>query len=181
MTNTLRNAGFLDQLDILTGEERRECNQRARQRRLGKQIIIDLLPFMPSTLGTTYQVSSLRTSPSYTDASKLGDIHLSLEAVGDVDQPGMVDRMLGTITKMGKALTRQGWEVRNKGKARESFDPKGGLSITVSASKAGVSLHCNFDCIPNTENCKLVEREVTVASHYVPEHQEKQMVVECTD
>ena len=184
----MKNTGLLESLDRVSAQETREKRQRDTRRKLGRQIFSDLLTLMPATLGQLFRAERLATAEKYNSGGALGSVRINLSPTGNLANPSVLKRTMGTITKVADALEKHGWEIMERGTVDVSeYNPRAGMYVTVGAARElvqrgkphNVHLSFVFDHIPETDTCKLVKKEVIVAA--VGEHKEERYVVKCEE
>ena len=178
-----RNHQFINELGAVRQREQALRRERNRLQRQGEVVFLALLRQFPATLGQFFSITSFVATAAWDDKRQFANMHVAFAPTHNLAEASVLERTLGTVPKLVAALERLDWQIRNRGKIDVSTYSvaSDGMYITVSATKDNLSLYLRFEHIPNTATCKLVERDVTVASEYIPEHTEKRMVVECTD
>lgn len=192
----MRNANLLETMDE---EQRAEAHQqlgREERTRQARRILEELLPAMPQSLGAEFRISSL-SGPSAEGV--LTGVSVSLMPMKRLLGPDRQQAALGTITKVAEALKAAGWTITEEGRATNyEWSSSRHLNIEVKAKKTiqlqnprifhllqptalplPIELSMTFMQMPETESCKLVEKEVIIAA--VAEHKETRLVVECED
>lgn len=182
----VKNETILTGLNTAKKKDRREQRKTAQQQRIGEQVFAGLLPFLPATLGRLFKVAKT----PYVYYSGGPSVSVVFTPTGDLTQPKALQRALGTITKVERALVKQGWHIQGVA-ALQANQYDMGLYIDVVArctrrvkgsdQVESVTLRLTFQKLPETDKCKLVEKEVRVKAVYTKAHMETRMVVECDD
>ncbi len=193
----MRNAQLLETLDEEARSEALKRLGREERTWQARRILENLLPAMPQSLGAEFRISGL-SGPS--SEGVLTGVSVSLVPMKRLLGPDRQAAALGTISKVVEALKAAGWIITEEGRASNyEWSSVRHLNIEVKAKKAiqlqrprgfrlfqpptpppaPIELSMTFTQMPETESCKLVEKEVIVAA--VAEHKETRLVVECEE
>ncbi len=192
----MRNTQLLETLDEEVRSEALKRLGREERTRQARRILEDLLPAMPQSLGAEFRISSL-SGPS--SEGVLTGVSVSLVPHQPLRGDTRQRAALGTIAKVAEALKATGWTIIEEGrasnyewssvrhlnievkakKAIQLQQPRGFRLFQPSAPPTSIELSMTFMQMPETESCKLVEKEVIVAA--VAEHKETRLVVECEE
>lgn len=173
--------------DKIAAEIRSHKEEIANDRLAQKIIEQHVLPYMPATLRTYYQLHYYYVS-KYALVSWC-DISLMFKALAE--ETG--DLELGTVIKVRDALLREGWSIPNPDPNVSTSDDK--LTLLISASKVlprrrsfvevlrrrpkkigRVSLTLSFSGLNETDRCHIETKEV-----YEPGHMIETSVVVCDE
>lgn len=155
-----------------------------------ERIVGEALSRAPRSLADCWSMGSLVGNTSR--------IWVALSPTVNLRNPRQNRIAVGTIDKVVTVLGAHGWDVGPRPAVSESG---GSLNVKVAARKRHIvrygrrqswrrlwrrkerevttALEINFFGLRETDNCKLVEKVVTVEE--VPEHTETKLVVECDD
>jgi hypothetical protein len=179
-------------IDKKMGEERtRRLQKDQALREMDTIIRKDILPHIPRLLHGCYEVIGMEPGYEY----PLKHFSLTLWPKVDMKDPEYAEIALGTIAKLATALEKAGWQITKQPEAKANDYTKD-MTIILEAQRIlapslidrltrrnapvrEVEVSFNFKGAHETDRCKLVEEEITVKEHYVPEHKETRMVVVC--
>lgn len=134
-----------------------------------RELIEELMPHLPHSLDEHFTVQGVWTG--YV-APERSTYKLRLETKDGLEKEA-VPQAFGTIVKVAAALLRLGWEV-DPAPGITAADGKHALNVEIKARRGDIGFNVSFLHLPESERCKLVEEDVTVA-----EHIETKLRVEC--
>lgn len=163
-------------------KERKSRRDAATRERSMLALIEDhFLPHMPRTLERCFELSTL--IPNY--GRVFSGFIVVFRPVVDTGQEAENKRAIGTITKVATGLVKGGWAITTEPHAMvREYSKEMGIELT--ASRVGekgrqITLAMTFGGIKNTDNCRLVEKEVIIEASYTPERKGTRLVVECDE
>ncbi len=164
--------------DILSNfkKEKKLRRETATKERLMQELLdTHITPHMPRTLDQCFALASI--SSGYNKTFTGGTI--SFKPIFDTKD---TDLALGTAIKVSENLRKHGWNITSEPHAiARQYSKDMGINLQAIREESPISIDITFGGFKETDNCKLVEKEITIASQYIPEHTEVRLSVECND